>query len=110
MPDGARLPFEVDGKPYSVPVASSMEANDAAPLIGFALRGLGVIYVPKFMIESHVDSGALVQVLRSHMPRVQCATLNLGKRAPRNGYALPKLRGPPTQGLGDLTSPCKTSS
>lgn len=69
MPDGARLPFEVDGKAHFVPVSSRMEASDAAPLIEFALRGLGVIYVPTFMIQSHLDSGALVQVLRSHMPR-----------------------------------------
>lgn len=69
MPDGARLPFEVDGEPSFVPVPSRMEASDAAPLIELALRGLGVIYVPTFMVKAHLDSGALVQVLRSHMPR-----------------------------------------
>jgi DNA-binding transcriptional LysR family regulator len=69
MPDGARLPFEVDGKPYFVPVQSRMEASDAMPLIELALRGLGVIYVPTFMIKPQLESGALVQVLRSHMPR-----------------------------------------
>ena len=39
------------------------------PLIEFAVRGLGVIYVPTFMIKPQLESGALVQVLRSHMPR-----------------------------------------
>jgi DNA-binding transcriptional LysR family regulator len=62
------LPFEVDGKPYSVPVTSRMDANDAAPLIGVALAGLGAICVPAMMAQSHIERGALVPVLKEYMP------------------------------------------
>ncbi|VTU17149.1 LysR family transcriptional regulator [Variovorax sp. PBL-E5] len=63
------LPFEVDGQPYSVPVHSRMDANDAAPLIGVALAGLGAVCVPAMMAQSHIERGALVPVLKEYMPR-----------------------------------------
>ncbi|MDM0077584.1 LysR family transcriptional regulator [Variovorax sp. J2P1-59] len=63
------LPFEVDGEPYSVPVHSRMDANDAAPLIGVALAGLGAVCVPAMMAQSHIERGALVPVLKEYMPR-----------------------------------------
>ncbi|OUM04166.1 LysR family transcriptional regulator [Variovorax sp. JS1663] len=66
---GPHLPFEVDGKPYVVPVHSRMDANDAAPLIGAALAGLGAICVPAMMAQAHVERGALVPVLKEYMPR-----------------------------------------
>jgi DNA-binding transcriptional LysR family regulator len=63
------LPFETDGKPHDVPVHSRMEANDAIALIELALRGVGVAYVPEPLAQSHLERGALVPVLREHMPR-----------------------------------------
>lgn len=63
------LPFEVDGQPYSVPVHSRMDANDAAPLVGVALAGLGAVCVPAMMAQSHIERGALVPVLKEYMPR-----------------------------------------
>jgi DNA-binding transcriptional LysR family regulator len=70
LAEGApHLPFEVDGKPYAVPVRSRMDANDAAPLIGAALAGLGAICVPALMAQAHVERGALVPVLKEYMPR-----------------------------------------
>ena len=62
------LPFEVDGKPYSVPVHSRMDANDAAPLIGIALSGLGAVCVPAIMAQPEIERGALVPVLKEYMP------------------------------------------
>jgi DNA-binding transcriptional LysR family regulator len=63
------LPFETDGKPHDVTVHSRMEANDAVALIELALRGVGVAYVPEPLAQSHLERGALVPVLREHMPR-----------------------------------------
>ncbi|MFM9928003.1 LysR family transcriptional regulator [Variovorax sp. H27-G14] len=62
------LPFETNGKPHDVAVHSRMEANDAIALIELALRGVGVAYVPEPLAQSHLERGALVPVLRDHMP------------------------------------------
>jgi DNA-binding transcriptional LysR family regulator len=61
--------FEVDGQLLSVPVRSRMEASDAAPLIGVALQGLGVVCLPQLMVQPYVDSGALQAVLHDYSPR-----------------------------------------
>jgi DNA-binding transcriptional LysR family regulator len=63
------LPFETKGKPVDVQVHSRMEANDAVALIELALRGVGVAYVPEPLAQSHLERGALVPVLREHMPK-----------------------------------------
>jgi DNA-binding transcriptional LysR family regulator len=63
------LPFETAGKAHEVAVHSRMEANDAVALIELALRGVGVAYVPEPLAQSHLERGALVPVLRGHMPR-----------------------------------------
>ena len=63
------LPFETDGKAHEVAVHSRMEANVASALIELALRGAGVVYVPEPLAHSHLERGALVPVLREHMPR-----------------------------------------
>jgi DNA-binding transcriptional LysR family regulator len=65
------LSFETDGKPHEVAVHSRMEANDAIALIELALRGVGVACVPEPLAQSHLERGALVPVLREHMPREQ---------------------------------------
>jgi DNA-binding transcriptional LysR family regulator len=62
------LPFEVDRKPYSVPVTSRMDANDTALLTGIALTGLGAVCVPMAMAQPHIERGALVPVLKEYMP------------------------------------------
>lgn len=62
------LPFETNGQPHDVAVHSRMEANDATALIELALRGVGVAYVPEPLAQSHLERGALVPVLREHMP------------------------------------------
>jgi DNA-binding transcriptional LysR family regulator len=58
--------FEVDGKPFDVPVRPRMDATDAAPLIQVAMLGFGVIYMGEMLVRSHVDQGALVPVLEDY--------------------------------------------
>ena len=67
-PIATHLSFETDGKAIDVPVHSRLEANDAVALIELALRGAGVAYVPEPLALSHLERGALVPVLREHMP------------------------------------------
>ncbi|XAH24136.1 LysR substrate-binding domain-containing protein [Xylophilus sp. GW821-FHT01B05] len=61
--------FEVDGRPLSIDLKSRMEATDAAPLISLAMQGLGVVCLPKLLLQPHIDSGALERVLCGTSPR-----------------------------------------
>ncbi len=61
--------FDVDGETVSVAVHSRMDANDARPLVDAAVRGLGVIYMPRLLMQPQLDSGALQSVLAEHSPR-----------------------------------------
>ena len=61
--------FEIDGQVQSVPVRSRMDATDSGPLLGLALQGLGAVYLPRLMVQHHLDSGALVARLADYSPR-----------------------------------------
>jgi DNA-binding transcriptional LysR family regulator len=61
--------FEVDGETLAVPVRSRMDATDAAPLVSVALQGLGVVCLPRLLVQPHLDSGALQAVLQDFSPR-----------------------------------------
>jgi DNA-binding transcriptional LysR family regulator len=61
--------FEVGGEPLSVPVNSRMDASDAAPLVSVALQGLGAVWLPRLLLQPHIDSGALQPVLQDFSPR-----------------------------------------
>jgi len=64
-----RLPFVVGGQTQYVPVRSRLDADDAAPLIALAIKGLGVTCVPEVLARAHLGSGALVPVLQDAMPQ-----------------------------------------
>lgn len=55
--------FIVDGKLHLVPVQSRMDATDSAPLIHMALQDLGVVIMPRMLIQKYLDSGQLQPVL-----------------------------------------------
>lgn len=61
--------FEVDGEPLSVPIKNRMDANDALPLVGAAVRGLGVVFLPQLLVQSQLDSGELQAVLAGYSTR-----------------------------------------
>ncbi len=63
-----RLPFLIDGKTQYMPVRSRLDADDAAPLIALAVKGLGVTCVPEVLARAHLGSGSLVPVLQDAMP------------------------------------------
>jgi len=59
--------FEDDaGAPLDVAVKSRMDSTSTAPLIQVALQGAGVLYMAAIVVQQHLDSGALVEVLQAH--------------------------------------------
>jgi len=61
--------FEVEGHKLSVPVRSRMDATDVAPLVKVALHGLGVVWLPRLLVQPHLDSGQLQPALEAYSPR-----------------------------------------
>jgi DNA-binding transcriptional LysR family regulator len=60
--------FTVDGEMVAVTLRSRMDASDVAPLLTVALRGLGVIQLPRLLVGPHLASGALQAVLPNTSP------------------------------------------
>ncbi|HEX6638040.1 MAG TPA: LysR family transcriptional regulator [Steroidobacteraceae bacterium] len=57
-------PLMQDGKPITVyPRNTRFTADNGAALVPAALAGLGIALLPNFLINEHLASGALVQVL-----------------------------------------------
>ncbi|MFP6561437.1 LysR family transcriptional regulator [Paraburkholderia sp. B3] len=57
--DGARTPFEVQGP---------LRANNGEVIRDAAIAGLGIAYLPDFIVAGSVDAGLLVEVLAPFMP------------------------------------------
>lgn len=55
--------FEKGGHPLRVRVDGQFTFNTVRPMVEAALAGFGIAYVPEDTAESHLQSGALVQVL-----------------------------------------------
>ena len=64
-----RLPFIVDGEIQYVEVKSRLDADDVAPLIALALKGLGAICVPEVLARREIGRGNLVPVLQDALPQ-----------------------------------------
>ncbi|MFX1674326.1 LysR family transcriptional regulator [Paraburkholderia sp. A2WS-5] len=59
MIDGVRTPFEVRGP---------LRANNGEVIRDAAVAGLGICYLPDFIVAGSVDAGLLVEVLEAFMP------------------------------------------
>lgn len=60
--------FEKDGQELRVRVDGQLTFNNAYAMIDAALSGYGVAYIPENLVERHVGSGDLVQVLDDWSP------------------------------------------
>lgn len=55
--------FELAEGPVEVNVHSRMHASDAEPLIHMARAGLGMVWLPRVLLQAHLDEGTLVAAL-----------------------------------------------
>ena len=60
--------FEKDGQALRVRVGGQLTFNNSYAMIDAAVSGFGVAYVPESIVETHIASGALVQVLDDWSP------------------------------------------
>jgi DNA-binding transcriptional LysR family regulator len=60
--------FEKDGRPLRVRVEGQLAFNSTRLLLGGALAGFGVAYLPEDYVRSHIEEGRLVPVLGDWCP------------------------------------------
>lgn len=62
------LSFKVDDKTIDVAVNGVLAVNDSEAYVSAGLKGFGLIQPPRYMVVSHLESGALVEVLQEWSP------------------------------------------
>ena len=65
----ARWAFVERGKPFEVALQPHVDANDVAPLTPLALMDIGIAYLPRPMVQQHLDAGRLVTALDAFVPQ-----------------------------------------
>lgn len=89
---GRQVPwrFEEAGKPLTIHVSGRMRVNNGEVLRDAAVAGLGVTYLPTFIVGSALESGQLIRVLDDY----RCAPLALSAVYPQH-----RQRSLPVQAL-----------
>lgn len=82
-----RWPLGQVGSEFVPALRGSVVSNSTEARLQFALRGVGLAYLPEFLVDAHLKSGALVHVLQRF---TEVETFRLIWPAERQ--ALPKLR------------------
>lgn len=85
-----KYPFEliVDGQLRQYPLESWLSVNDAENYVSSALRGCGLIQLPRFHVEDELHQGKLVEVLA----RWQSPGLPISALYPRHRQLSPRVR------------------
>lgn len=86
----SRYPFTVlvDGEAKAFAARGWMSVSDAECYTSAALAGCGLIQVPRFRLETHLQAGRLVQVL----PEWQCPDLPVSALYPSHSQLSPRVR------------------
>ncbi|KLV04012.1 LysR family transcriptional regulator [Photobacterium aquae] len=80
--------FSRDGQEYSVPVSGNFQSDNGDVLLEVALRGLGLVQLPLWMVADDVSAGRLKIVL----PEYSGQTLPINAIYPQNRYVPLKVR------------------
>ncbi|NMO16790.1 LysR family transcriptional regulator [Pyxidicoccus fallax] len=85
-----RWELNVDGRIRTVPVRSNLRLNHGGALKAALLRGLGIGYLPLFVVQDELDRGELVRVLPEvvvEAPPFLIALHPYGRRPPRRVHS-----------------------
>lgn len=80
--------FVVDGQTVPVKMKSVVSVNDAEAYTECALQGFGLTQPSRFMVQQHLESGRLVEVL----PHLQPSPIPLSVAYLQNRHLSPKVR------------------
>lgn len=61
--------FTHDNEPVTVPVSGNLSGNESLVLLSSALEGAGIALQPRYSVQRHLASGALVPLLTEYRPQ-----------------------------------------
>ena len=80
--------FIIDGKTVAVKMNGVVAVNDSDAYLDCGLQGFGMLQAPGFMVQKHLESGALVEV----MPQWKPVPMPMSVVYLRNRHLSPKVR------------------
>lgn len=82
------LEFTIDGKIRNITLPAAVSVNGAESLVAAARLGLGLVQVPRYHIETDMQSGALIEILPDFPPSTSPVSLLY----PRSRQLSPRVR------------------
>ncbi|MDR3411547.1 MAG: LysR family transcriptional regulator [Formivibrio sp.] len=78
----------IDGETVELKMQGSVSVNDSDAYVDCGLQGLGLIMPSRFMVQRHLESGALIEIL----PRLTLPTMPISVVYLHNRHLSPKVR------------------
>ncbi|GAB7542548.1 LysR family transcriptional regulator [Cupriavidus sp. CuC1] len=82
------LNFIIDGNPVEVGMRGHISFNDADAYVAYGLSGAAIFQPPRFMVQEHLRTGALVELLPQWRPR----PFPIAAIYPQSRHLAPKVR------------------
>lgn len=80
--------FTEQGKEKNIRVQGNLRCNSGFGLVDAALKNIGIIQLPDYYLQEHIDSGRLISLLNN----VRVAEEGIWAVYPQNRYLSPKIR------------------
>jgi len=80
--------FDEEGKSKNIRVSGNVRCNSGYGLVDAALKGIGLIQLPDYYVQSHLDNGQLMRMLE----RYQGPEEGIWALYPNNRHLSPKIR------------------
>lgn len=80
--------FQENGQERAIRVHGNMHYNSGQALTDAALKGLGLVQLPDYYVQAHLDEGTLVAVLQNYQPHDE----GIWALYPHNRHLSPKVR------------------
>lgn len=80
--------FNEDNKEKNIRVKGRLRYNSGYGLVDAALKGLGIVQLPDYYVQSHIESGALISLLENYQEKEE----GVWAVYPQNRHLSPRIR------------------
>lgn len=80
--------FNEDGKEKNIRVKGRLRYNSGHGLVDAALKGLGIVQLPDYYVQTHIENGALISLLENYQEKEE----GVWAVYPQNRHLSPRIR------------------